>query len=284
MQEIGGAVERVDDPDELVAAAAARLLAEEAVVRVDATHRLDDVPLGHVVDFGDEIVAALGLHADGRHPVEVAHDDVTRAAGGADGNIEHRRHVHAASRRWVVGKSGGNGPARSRLEYQSMSIRIVLVGTSHPGNIGSAARAMKTMGLESLYLVAPERFPAPEATALAAGADDVLAERARRAGRHARRSPTAASWLARRREVGTCRGASSSRAKRRWRWRRRRTVQRSRDPVRRRAHRPAQRRPAAVPHAAHDPDRLGLHVAEPRDGGAGRRLRGVPRAAGAAAR
>lgn len=56
-----------------------------------------------------------------------------------------------------------------------MSIRIVLVGTSHPGNIGSAARAMKTMGLESLYLVAPERFPAPEATALAAGADDVLA-------------------------------------------------------------------------------------------------------------
>jgi len=56
-----------------------------------------------------------------------------------------------------------------------MSIRIVLVGTSHPGNIGSAARAMKTMGLESLYLVAPERFPAPEATSLAAGADDVLA-------------------------------------------------------------------------------------------------------------
>lgn len=55
-----------------------------------------------------------------------------------------------------------------------MSIRIVLVGTSHPGNIGSSARAMKTMGLEELWLVAPERFPAPEATALAAGADDVL--------------------------------------------------------------------------------------------------------------
>jgi TrmH family RNA methyltransferase len=55
-----------------------------------------------------------------------------------------------------------------------MSIRIVLVGTSHPGNIGSSARAMKTMGLEDLWLVAPERFPAPEATALAAGADDVL--------------------------------------------------------------------------------------------------------------
>jgi TrmH family RNA methyltransferase len=55
-----------------------------------------------------------------------------------------------------------------------MSIRIVLAGISHPGNIGSAARAMKNMGLERLCLVAPERFPAIEATVMAAGADDVL--------------------------------------------------------------------------------------------------------------
>ncbi len=54
-------------------------------------------------------------------------------------------------------------------------IRIVLVGTQHPGNIGSAARAMKTMGLSRLVLVAPERFPHVEADALAAGADDLLA-------------------------------------------------------------------------------------------------------------
>ena len=53
-------------------------------------------------------------------------------------------------------------------------IRIVLVGTQHPGNIGSAARAMRTMGLRRLALVAPERFPHPEAAALAAGAGDVL--------------------------------------------------------------------------------------------------------------
>jgi TrmH family RNA methyltransferase len=59
-----------------------------------------------------------------------------------------------------------------------MPIRIVLAGTQHPGNIGSAARAMKTMGLEDLWLVAPQRFPAAEATMLAAGAADVL-ERAR---------------------------------------------------------------------------------------------------------
>jgi tRNA (cytidine32/uridine32-2'-O)-methyltransferase len=53
-------------------------------------------------------------------------------------------------------------------------VRIVLVGTQHPGNIGSAARALKTMGLSRLVLVAPERFPHAEADALAAGADDVL--------------------------------------------------------------------------------------------------------------
>jgi tRNA (cytidine32/uridine32-2'-O)-methyltransferase len=53
-------------------------------------------------------------------------------------------------------------------------IRIVLIGTQHPGNIGSAARAMKTMGLSNLVLVAPRRFPDPEASALAAGAEDIL--------------------------------------------------------------------------------------------------------------
>ena len=54
------------------------------------------------------------------------------------------------------------------------NIRIVLCQTSHPGNIGSAARAMKTMGFQHLFLVQPDKFPNPQATALAAGADDVL--------------------------------------------------------------------------------------------------------------
>lgn len=55
-------------------------------------------------------------------------------------------------------------------------IRIVLVNTFHPGNIGSAARAMKVMGLTHLYLVAPESFPDAEASAMAAGAEDILAQ------------------------------------------------------------------------------------------------------------
>ncbi len=60
-------------------------------------------------------------------------------------------------------------------------IRYVLVRTSHPGNIGSAARAIRTMGFQRLELVTPARFPDREASALAAGADDVLAD----AGVHA---------------------------------------------------------------------------------------------------
>lgn len=54
------------------------------------------------------------------------------------------------------------------------AIRIVLVNTSHTGNIGSAARAMKTMGLKHLYLVDPVTPPDGKSHALAAGATDVL--------------------------------------------------------------------------------------------------------------
>ena len=55
-----------------------------------------------------------------------------------------------------------------------MSIRIVLVGTTHPGNIGAVARAMKNMGLDELALVKPKHFPHKDATARASGAVGVL--------------------------------------------------------------------------------------------------------------
>lgn len=54
------------------------------------------------------------------------------------------------------------------------NIRIVLLNTTHPGNIGGAARAMKNMGLTHLTLVAPKHYPNPEAQARASGAEDVL--------------------------------------------------------------------------------------------------------------
>ncbi len=55
------------------------------------------------------------------------------------------------------------------------NIRVALLNTSHPGNIGAAARAMKTMGLTDLWLLNPLHFPDAEATARASGADDLLA-------------------------------------------------------------------------------------------------------------
>ncbi len=59
--------------------------------------------------------------------------------------------------------------------YMSLQqIKIVLDRPSHPGNIGATARAMKNMGLSQLVLVRPKLFPHPEATALSAGAEDIL--------------------------------------------------------------------------------------------------------------
>lgn len=55
-----------------------------------------------------------------------------------------------------------------------MNIRIVLINTSHPGNIGATARAMKTMGLSQLYLVEPLQFPHVKADEMSSGALDIL--------------------------------------------------------------------------------------------------------------
>ena len=53
-------------------------------------------------------------------------------------------------------------------------VRIVMVGTTEPGNIGAAARAIKNMSLSRLFLVNPNKYPSAAATARASGADDVL--------------------------------------------------------------------------------------------------------------
>jgi tRNA (cytidine32/uridine32-2'-O)-methyltransferase len=63
---------------------------------------------------------------------------------------------------------------KSPIDESSGRVRYVLVGTSHPGNIGAAARAIRTMGFRRLVLVAPQRYPDPQVTALASGAVDVL--------------------------------------------------------------------------------------------------------------
>ena len=62
----------------------------------------------------------------------------------------------------------------SSIESRLADVRVVLINTTHPGNIGATARAMKTMGLSSLHLVTPKTFPSADATAMASGADDLL--------------------------------------------------------------------------------------------------------------
>lgn len=60
------------------------------------------------------------------------------------------------------------------MSEQAIPVRIVLVGTTHPGNIGAVARAMKNMGLADLALVNPKTFPSAQAVARASGANDIL--------------------------------------------------------------------------------------------------------------
>jgi tRNA (cytidine32/uridine32-2'-O)-methyltransferase len=84
-------------------------------------------------------------------------------------------------------------------------VRFVLCQTSHPGNIGAAARAMKTMGFSELVLVSPKEFPSAEAEARASGAGDLLAT--------ARTVDTLEEAVA---DCGLVVGASARRRKLRW--------------------------------------------------------------------
>jgi tRNA (cytidine32/uridine32-2'-O)-methyltransferase len=74
-----------------------------------------------------------------------------------------------------TGKPRNVNPSASPTDrHWTQRVRFVLSRPSHPGNIGASARAIRTMGFTRLALVAPRAFPHPEATALAAGAADVL--------------------------------------------------------------------------------------------------------------
>ena len=71
-------------------------------------------------------------------------------------------------------KAAQDTRSEAQVAARLSRIRIVLINTTHPGNIGAAARAMKVMGLCNLHLVTPKTFPNADATAMASGADDVL--------------------------------------------------------------------------------------------------------------
>jgi len=80
--------------------------------------------------------------------------------------------VHPVGRLRALNISQNRVPISKTLTMPD--IRIVLVNPSHPGNVGAAARAMKNMGLNELYLVKPQEFPDPRAIWRAAGAKDLV--------------------------------------------------------------------------------------------------------------
>ena len=89
VQEIRGAVERVDDPEELaVVTALAAFLAEEVVLRIAAVDGVDDFPLRLRIDLAHEVVLALGAHFEAVHPVQAADDGFPGAAGGLNGDVQ----------------------------------------------------------------------------------------------------------------------------------------------------------------------------------------------------
>src|SRR5690606_18368706 len=146
---------------------------------------LDDRFLGEAVDLAGVVHALLLDHVQRIELVHVAQQDVAAGACRLDHDVDsgllHRGRLRAQA--GIGREKSGAGSWTGRAVYHlhmnldpaaAGRIRIVLVGTQHPGNIGSAARALKTMGLDRLVLVAPQRFPHADAIAMAAGADDLL--------------------------------------------------------------------------------------------------------------
>jgi hypothetical protein len=92
VDEVGGAVQRIDDPDEVAALLAmllAGLFGQDAVVGVGGEERLDDGGFAGVVDLGDEVVDLLLRHTDRLDVERGAVDDGAGGACGLDGHVEH---------------------------------------------------------------------------------------------------------------------------------------------------------------------------------------------------
>ena len=92
VQEIGGPVERIDDPGVFVAALLAAFLGQEAVRGVRLADGRDQDLLGRTVDFADEVIAALFADGQRADAIEASHDDFACAPRGADRDVEQWMH------------------------------------------------------------------------------------------------------------------------------------------------------------------------------------------------
>src|ERR1700693_1145963 len=92
VQEVGGAIERIDDPDDLAVAAATAFLGQERMRGIEFADDRDDLALGGLVDLADVVVAALGGDLETLQSYQAADDDLAGTACGAYRDIEQRMH------------------------------------------------------------------------------------------------------------------------------------------------------------------------------------------------
>jgi hypothetical protein len=92
VQEVRCAVEGIDDPNGIAISRAAALLSQEGVAGVVLPNELDDLSLGRMIDFADEVIAPLRCDRQGFEAVEATDDDFAGGTGGPDGDIEKRMH------------------------------------------------------------------------------------------------------------------------------------------------------------------------------------------------
>ena len=173
VQKVGGAIKWINDPLKGAVADGAAFLTEEGVIRIGPTNDLDNFGFGCSIDFRHKVITTLTRDFQGVEAIEATDDHVCGAACGAHGDIE--KCLHAVKERNRKRARISRAMTTPTDIHPPAQIRIVLVETSHPGNIGAVARAMKNMGLRDLSLVRPKSFPHSEASARASGATDLLA-------------------------------------------------------------------------------------------------------------
>ncbi len=163
------------------------------MARVGVEQRVDDRGLGGAVDLADEVVRALDVDLQSIQVERGAVDDGPGRTRRLDGDVEHgvQRLRHGGGGRGAVGTDDGAlqrqspAPTADRcpsrvylgMPEQDSNTRFVLVQTSHAGNVGAAARAIKVMGFHDLVLVRPrfdDVLSHDETLAMASGAGDVL--------------------------------------------------------------------------------------------------------------
>lgn len=137
------------------------------MVREGVPQDIDDGLLGFLVDFADEIVFAFAVYREAVQVLTAVIDDFSGGARGLYRYVEHRVHDFPKSIEFRPDFTLNTASLLSK-------VRIVLLETSHPGNLGAVARAMKVMGLSDLALVDPGCEIDDEARARASGAVDVL--------------------------------------------------------------------------------------------------------------